>query len=32
MKRILLYYSFSYTPSGGDFLPLFFIKELQSVR
>ena len=30
MKKVLLYYNFSFSFGGGDFLPLSFIAELQS--
>lgn len=30
MKKILLYYNFSFSFGGGDFLPLSFIAELQN--
>ena len=31
MKKVLLYYNFSFAFGGGDFLPLSFIKDLQGV-
>ena len=30
MKKVLLYYNFSFSFGGGDFLPLSFIAELQN--
>ena len=29
MKKVLLYYNFSYPLGGGDYLPLIFVNELQ---
>ena len=31
MKKVLLYYNFSFSFGGGDFLPLSFIRDLQGV-
>lgn len=31
MKKVLLYYHFSCTRGGGDFLPLSFLEELHRI-